>query len=92
MASKTVSTKVLNVCKTTEQWAAESAVISKGLLCIEFTTDGKTLVTISSCKAMIEILKKGKITTFFNYKANEKFHHRHQDVENCIHQKASILG
>ena len=46
MASKTMSTKVLNVCKTTEQWATESAVISKGLLCIEFTTDGKTLAKV----------------------------------------------
>lgn len=34
--------------------------------------DGKTLVTLDSCKALIEILKKGKITTFFNFKANDK--------------------
>ena len=46
MASKTMNTKVLNICKTTEQWAAEASVISKGLLCIEFTTDGKTLAKI----------------------------------------------
>lgn len=36
------------------------------------TVNGKTLVTMDSCKALLEILKKGKITTFFNYKANEK--------------------
>lgn len=36
------------------------------------STDGKTLVTMDSCKALIEVLKKGKITTFFNYKANDK--------------------
>lgn len=46
MASKTMNTKVLNICKTTEQWAAEASVISKGLLCIEFTTDGKTLAKV----------------------------------------------
>lgn len=34
--------------------------------------DGKTLVTLDSCKALIDILKKGKITTFFNFKANDK--------------------
>lgn len=36
------------------------------------SNDGKELVTMDSCKAMLEILKKGKITTFFNYKANDK--------------------
>ena len=46
MATKTMSMKVLHVCKTTEQWAAETTVISKGLLCIEFTTDGKTLAKV----------------------------------------------
>lgn len=30
------------------------------------------LVTLDSCKALIEILRKGKIATFFNFKANEK--------------------
>ena len=34
--------------------------------------DGKELVTRDSCKAMLEILKNGKIITFFNYKANDK--------------------
>lgn len=33
--------------------------------------DGKRLVTMDSCKALLEILKRGKITTFFNYKAND---------------------
>lgn len=36
------------------------------------STDGKTLVTMDTCKALLEILKRGKITTFFNYKANDK--------------------
>lgn len=36
------------------------------------SNDGKTLITMDSCKAMIEILKRGKVTTFFNYKANDK--------------------
>lgn len=44
MADKVFQGKVLNVCKTTEQWAAVDSVISKGLLCVEFTTDGKTKV------------------------------------------------
>lgn len=40
--SKTMQVKVLHVTKTTAEWAAESTVITKGLLCIEFTTDGGT--------------------------------------------------
>ena len=46
MVNKSLNTQVLNICKTTEQWAAEASVISKGLLCIEFTTDGKTLAKV----------------------------------------------
>lgn len=36
------------------------------------SADGKTLVRLDSCKALIEILRKGKITTFFNFKANDQ--------------------
>ena len=46
MATKEMQVKVLHVSKTTAQWAAETTVISKGLLCIEFTTDGKTLAKV----------------------------------------------
>lgn len=42
----TLNVKVLNVCKTTAEWAAESSVISKGLLCVELADDGRTLVKI----------------------------------------------
>lgn len=44
--SRTLNVKVLNVCKTTEQWAAETAVISKGLLCVELASENITLVKI----------------------------------------------
>lgn len=44
--AKEMNVKVLHVCKTTAQWSTESTIISKGLLCVEFTTDGKTLVKI----------------------------------------------
>lgn len=36
------------------------------------TTDGEALVSIDTLKIMVNILKEGKITTFFNYRANEK--------------------
>lgn len=37
-----MNAKVLHVAKTTTQWENETSVISKGLICIEFTSDGKT--------------------------------------------------
>ena len=46
MAERTMNAKVLHVAKTTAEWGSESTVISKGLLCVEFTTDGKTKVKI----------------------------------------------
>lgn len=44
--NRTLQAKVLNVCKTTEQWVAETAVISKGLLCVELASENVTLVKI----------------------------------------------
>lgn len=44
--NRTLQAKVLNVCKTTEQWMAETSVISRGLLCVEITTANLTLVKI----------------------------------------------
>ena len=46
MADKTMNVKVLHVTKTTAEWAAESTVISKGLLCIEFAAGGKVLAKV----------------------------------------------
>ena len=46
MAERTMNAKVLHVAKTTAEWASENTVVSKGLLCVEFTTDGKTKVKI----------------------------------------------
>lgn len=36
------------------------------------TTDGESLVSMQTVNQMMEILKAGKITAFFNYRANEK--------------------
>lgn len=44
--AKTMNVKVLNVVKSTAQWASETTIISKGLLCVEMTTDGKTMIKI----------------------------------------------
>ena len=49
MANRTISTKVLNVVYTTEQLSQEpvsTTVISKGLLVIENTTDGKVKLKV----------------------------------------------
>lgn len=44
--TKTINAKVLHVVKTTAEWQAETTIISKGLLCIEITADGKTLAKV----------------------------------------------
>lgn len=49
MATKNVDVKVLQVTKTTAEWAAEgvaSVVIAKGLLCVETTTDNQTKIKV----------------------------------------------
>lgn len=46
MADVTMNMKVLNVTKTTAQWAQVSSVISKGLLCVEIDTNDKMWVKV----------------------------------------------
>lgn len=46
--AKTINAKVLHIVKTTEEWQAETSNISKGLLCIEVTADGKTLAKVGN--------------------------------------------
>lgn len=43
----------------------------EGKDCVK-TSDGDELIGIESVKILLEILREGKITTFFNYRANEK--------------------
>lgn len=43
---KTLNVRVLHVVKTTSQWATETSVIPKGLLCIEFTGSGQTMAKV----------------------------------------------
>lgn len=38
--------KVVHVTKTTEEWANEATIIDTGVLCFEFTPDGKTLAKV----------------------------------------------
>lgn len=44
----TMNVKLLHVSKTTEQWAGVTDIISKGLLCVEFTADGKTKLKVGN--------------------------------------------
>ena len=37
MANKTLTGKILHVAKTTSQWESETAIVTRGLLCVEFT-------------------------------------------------------
>ena len=46
MANQTMNVKILQVTNTTAQWAGITDVLSKGLLAVEFTTDGKTKIKV----------------------------------------------
>ena len=46
MSTKQMNAKVKHVYKTTAEWADDTTVITKGILCFETTTDGKTLSKI----------------------------------------------
>lgn len=71
---KTMNVKVLHVNKTTAEWAAETTVISKGLLCIEFTTDGKVYAKVGdgvNTFANLPYLSDGAFDIADYYTSNE---------------------
>lgn len=46
MANVTMNVKVVNVVKTTTEWSQVSDVITKGVLCVETTTDNKVKIKV----------------------------------------------
>lgn len=46
MANVTMNVKVVNVVKTTTEWGQISDVITKGVLCVETTTDNKVKIKV----------------------------------------------
>ena len=46
MANVTMNVKVVNVVKTTAEWSQVSDVITKGVLCVETTTDNKVKIKV----------------------------------------------
>ncbi len=58
------------------------------------TQDGDVMVSIESLKQTLAILEKGKITTFFNYRANEKtgFAKFNNDIIEKYREKTSSIN
>lgn len=58
------------------------------------TSDGDSLISIQAVNQVIDILKDGKITTFFNFRANEKtgFANLSNDVINMYRDKVKGNG
>lgn len=46
MANVTMNVKVINVVKTTAEWGQVTDVITKGVLCVETTTDNKVKIKV----------------------------------------------
>lgn len=46
MANVTMNVKVINLVKTTAEWATVADVITKGVLCVETTDDNKVKIKI----------------------------------------------
>lgn len=85
--AKEMSVKVLHVTKTTAQWASETTVISKGLLCVEFTTDGKTKIKVGdgvSTFANLPYVQDGTVNISNYYTKDE--------VDEAITESVSELG
>lgn len=71
---KTLNVKVLHVVKTTSQWSTETAVIPKGLLCIEFTGNGETKAKVGDgvkTYAQLPYLSDGSINIADYYTKTE---------------------
>ena len=87
MATKTMSVKILLVNKTSAEWVSESTIISKGLPCVEFTTDGRTLLKIGDGSKAFSALPYVSDGSFqiSNYYTKE-------EVTEQINNKVDALG
>ena len=46
MANRTMNAKIINLTKTTTEWASAIDVITKGVFCVEFTDDNKVKLKV----------------------------------------------
>ena len=72
--SKNMNVQVLHVTKTTAEWASETSVIKKGLLCIEFTSNGGTKAKIgdgNNSYSNLPYLQDGSFTISSYYTKEE---------------------
>lgn len=82
----TMNVKVLHVSKTTAQWADVTDVISKGLLCVEFTADGKTKFKVGNgTDTYADLPYAGGDIDITKYSTTE-------EVNNAISEAVSALG
>ena len=82
----TMNVKVLHVSKTTAQWADVTDVISKGLLCVEFTADGKTKLKVGNgTDTYADLPYAGGDIDITKYSTTE-------EVNNAISEAVSVLG
>ena len=82
----TMNVKVLHVSKTTAQWADVTDVISKGLLCVEFTADGKTKLKVGNgTDTYADLPYAGGDIDITKYSTTE-------EVNNAISEAVSALG
>lgn len=82
----TMNVKVLHVSKTTAQWADVTDVISKGLLCEEFTADGKTKLKVGNgTNTYADLPYAGGDIDITKYSTTE-------EVNNAISDAISALG
>lgn len=82
----TMNVKVLHVSKTTAQWADVTDVISKGLLCVEFTADSKTKLKVGNgTDTYADLPYAGGDIDITKYSTTE-------EVNNAISEAVSALG
>lgn len=67
MANSNISSKIINIVKTTAEWAKITDVITKGVLCVETTTDNKVKIKIGNGTDTFINLPYASETALFNY-------------------------
>lgn len=85
--AKEMNVKILLVNKTTEEWASEETVISKGLPCVEFATDGSVKLKIGDGVNQYKSLKYVKDGTI-----NIGDYYNKSQVDSKVSSAISALG
>ena len=89
MANRTMTAKIINVTKTTTEWASATDIVTKGVLCVEFTDDNKVKLKVGDGAKAFADLPYASEVDFGKYSTTEQMN---KAIEDATAALGNVLG